>query len=76
MFMVGTLGASLTSRIHSGGYLNVLMPAHAGLAIVFGLGTAALLARSEASGRNTLTVAVFGACLLQFAMLGYDPRRP
>lgn len=35
---VGMLGASWISRLHGGGWLNVLQPAHAMLAILFGLG--------------------------------------
>ena len=35
---VGMVGAAWTSRLHGGGWLNVLQPAHAVLAVLFGLG--------------------------------------
>jgi len=69
---VGTLAASMLSRVHSGGYLNVLMPAHAGLAILFGLGVACLAGGSPASRRPWLPLVVYALCLVQFAMLRYD----
>lgn len=36
-FLTGMLFYSMLSRIHIGGYSNVLMPAHAALAIMFGI---------------------------------------
>lgn len=62
----GMIGIAWLSRIHSGGYDNVLMPLHAALAIGGGLGVASL--------RGTrLESAAALACLIQFAMLTYAP---
>jgi len=74
LLAVGTLATSMLSRVHSGGYLNVLMPAHAGLAILFGLAVARLGGGSPASRRPWLPLAVYALCLVQFAMLRYDAR--
>jgi hypothetical protein len=71
---VGTLGASMFSRVHSGGYLNVLMPAYAGLAILFGVGVASLAGGSSSTRRPWLPVVVFSLCLVQFGLLRYDVR--
>jgi len=73
--VIGTLGASMFSRVHSGGYLNVLMPGYAGLAILFGLGVARLRGGSVAQRRPWIPLAVFALCLVQFGMLRYDVRR-
>ncbi|HEX6972946.1 MAG TPA: hypothetical protein VF147_01010 [Vicinamibacterales bacterium] len=54
------------SRMHSGGYSNVLMPLHAALAIGAGLGLAA------ARDTRFETIAAL-ACLIQFAQLSYSP---
>jgi hypothetical protein len=72
---IGTLGTSMFSRVHSGGYLNVLMPAYAGLAILFGLGVAALLSENRVKRRPWLPLVVFGLCLVQLGMLRYDVSR-
>jgi hypothetical protein len=71
---IATLGASMFSRVHSGGYLNVLMPAYAGLAILFGLGIASLSGGSPSTRRPWLHFAIFALCLVQFGMLRYDVR--
>lgn len=39
--LLGTLTSSCLSMMHSGAFSNVVMPAHAGLALCFGLGVAA-----------------------------------
>lgn len=62
----GLIGIAWLSRLHSGGYDNVLMPLHAALAIGGGLGVASL--------RGTrLESAAALACLIQFALLTYSP---
>jgi hypothetical protein len=71
---IGTLGASMASRVHSGGYLNVLMPGYAGLAILFGLGMAALGRDAVVQRRPWLPPAVFALCVLQLAGLRYEVR--
>ncbi len=72
---IGTLGASLLSRLHSGGYANVLLPAYAGLAILFGLGVNESLRSPVARRRPVAALAIYVLCLLQFALLAYDPRK-
>jgi hypothetical protein len=71
---LGMIGSSLVSRLHSGGYLNVLMPAHAALAVFFGLAAAACLRIFAESRQYAATLCVYGLCLLQFGILAYDPR--
>lgn len=71
---IGMIGSSFFSRLHSGGYLNVLMPAHAVLATFFGLGAAAFLRVFAQSQRPASELIVYGLCLLQFGILAYDPR--
>jgi hypothetical protein len=70
---IGTLLASLLSRLHSGGYGNVLMPAYAGLAVLFGLGVSESLRSGFARRRPLAPTAIYVLCLIQFAMLAYDP---
>jgi len=38
LITIGMLGGSWLSRLHTGGYDNVLMPAYASISIIFGLG--------------------------------------
>ena len=65
------LVASYVSRIHSGGYDNVLMPAAAGVAIFFGIGLAA--SRQASRQRPLLALAFTVAAGIQFWMLTYSP---
>jgi hypothetical protein len=65
------LVTSYISRIHSGGYDNVLMPAAAGVAIYFGIGLAA--ARQASRHRPLLALAIILATGIQFLMLMYSP---
>ena len=60
---VGLFGSAYISRLHSGGYDNVLQPAHAAVAIGFGLGLHALVrVDPPRPGRPTLpSVAPLGA---------------
>jgi hypothetical protein len=65
--------ASYLSRLHSGGYDNVLMPVYAGIAIYFGIGLAlALRAIGEAGNAKIVLVLAIG---LQFLLLRYSPER-
>ncbi|MGH9074445.1 MAG: hypothetical protein ACRDZQ_10065, partial [Acidimicrobiales bacterium] len=47
---IGFGGASWASRLHSGGYANVLMPAYAGIALLAGLGYGAMSQRRAWAG--------------------------
>ncbi len=62
----GLIGIAWLSRIHSGGYDNVLMPLHAALAIGGGLGVASM------RGTRFESAAAL-ACLIQFGLLAYAP---
>jgi hypothetical protein len=72
----GMLAMAWASRVHLGGYDNVLMPAYAwisllaGLALAPGAAGAALGARAPRGAPAALKL----ACLLQLALLVYDPR--
>ncbi len=81
MLLGGMVGAAWFSRMHDGGYNNVVMPAYALLAILFGTGVHALTDRGEDAPANVLGVdgSLFGTavallCLIQFVTLSYDPR--
>ena len=78
LFLFGaTIGTSLISRCLSlGAYVNVLMPAYVILALGLGLGLSAIVQRAQASERPVAGVALlaFGAALVQFVFLAYDPR--
>jgi 4-amino-4-deoxy-L-arabinose transferase-like glycosyltransferase len=68
----GTL-ASFLVRIRQGTYVNVLLPAYASLAIVFGLGLSESR-EPETSGQRTLSVGLVLVGLLQLGVLRYDLR--
>ena len=69
---VSMLGAAWISRIHGGGWLNVLQPAHAILAILFGL---ALPEIEKAARVRRAALALYLLPLLQLWLLRYDPAR-
>lgn len=69
----GMIGMAYASRVHLGGYANVLMPAYAWIAVLAGLA----LAWADAEGRRRWRAAPLlfqAACALQLALLVYDPR--
>lgn len=61
----GLLASAWVSRLHTGGYENVLMPAYAGVALLAGLAHG-VLARARLAA-----IAAAGVILLQFALLAY-----
>jgi hypothetical protein len=70
------LGGSWGSRLHSGGFENVLMPAHAALAIGFGLAFPTACRCIELATpqlRPRLYLALYAVYLLQFGLLLYSP---
>ncbi len=74
---VGMVGGAYRSRLQAGGYDNVLLPAYAAIAILFGLALATLGRRLEGwEPRRGMAaqIAVHGLGLAQFALLAYDPR--
>lgn len=68
----GLILSSYLSRIHSGGFDNVLIPAVAGIAIFFGSGFAA--ARTAVGQRRWVGLMLAAAAAIQFLMLAYSPR--
>lgn len=65
------VATAYSSRLHSGGWDNVLIPAYGAIAVLFGLGVAALVRRGAVAGRRAAALAL---CGLQFVALAYDPR--
>lgn len=75
---LGMLGASWTSRLHLGGYLNVNMPAFAVLALLTGLAAGEVRAwtRRQADPRASATRALlYLACIWQLGLLFHPPAR-
>jgi len=64
------VAAAYSARLHSGGYDNVLLPAYAEIAVLFGIGVQRVL---ELPRRTWLGFLAAAACLLQFAHLVYSP---
>src|SRR3990172_1612058 len=68
----------LLARIKSGGYVNTLIPVHAGLVVAMSLGIVVWLAPARAAGaagRGSLRVlGLVGVLALQLLGLAYDPR--
>jgi len=73
--LAGMVAAAWSGRLHYGGYLNALLPAYAGLAVLAVLGAWTLARPRERSGpRNAgAAAAVYVACLVQFGLLWYNP---
>jgi len=72
----GMLIGSWVSRLHTGGYDNVLLPAYAILAILFGNATQTglqTLKLISTSKQDIVKIYFYIACLIQFASLIYDP---
>lgn len=76
-FAAGMGAGAYGSRLYTGGYLNVLMPAYASLALLLAFAAHEALQRIGAatSGRRhwAWSTAVYALVLLQFAVLVYDP---
>jgi 4-amino-4-deoxy-L-arabinose transferase-like glycosyltransferase len=72
----GMIGGAWFSRLHSGGYSNVLLPAYAMLCLLFGLGLRNLgdLSTPASPPRRTLVqILAYALGIGQFAMLVYNP---
>ena len=78
VLLAGMVGGSWISRLHLGGYENVLLPAYAAGAIGFGLGihkASRLLLSKPVYATKVLWIVVCIISLWQFALLRYDPAR-
>lgn len=73
LFAGGMFGAAWMSRIHEGGFVNVLMPAFASLAILFARGVHEFTSPAVGRGRRAAALCALG--LVQFGMLAYRPTR-
>lgn len=74
--LAGMVGSAWVSRLHTGGYDNVLLPAYTAAVIVFAVGLHRLLevTRTKVPGREGLFgAAIVGGVILQFAVLIYHP---
>ena len=72
---VAFIGSSYFSRLHAGGWNNVLLPAYAMLAVILAVTLGRIFQAAERgnSGR-TIQLMIYAVCFLQFAMLIFDPR--
>jgi hypothetical protein len=73
---LGLIGVSWASRSNPGGSTNVLLPAYALAAVLLGLGVHEMRRQiGSASGRaRTFQAYVVGLCVVQFALIAYNPR--
>jgi hypothetical protein len=69
---VAMVGAAWISRLHGGGWLNVLQPAHAVLALLFGLAAGEI---GALAARRPWAAALYVVPALQLALLVFDPAR-
>lgn len=73
MLVGGLIISSWLSRLHSGGWDNVLMPAFACLAIFFGLGIHQFHSCLRKRNQILIGQVFLLLCVFQFASLHYDP---
>ena len=73
--VIGIVATSLLAWINRGAYNNALIPAYAGLAILFGLGIGWLTEHYEFSrlSRNLFQSVLWLAIAAQFILLEYNP---
>jgi hypothetical protein len=72
---LGMLGGALLSRMHTGGYNNVLFPAYAIISILFGLGINLIYKFIQATPmdkKKLIEISFYIACIIQFISLKYD----
>ena len=77
LLATGLVLASYVGRVPKGGSLNALIPACAASALAFGPAAARILSRARDQTPRLRTIAevwVAALCLIQFALLAYDPR--
>jgi len=75
--LAGVLVASWSTRVHDGGWSNVLMPAYALLAALFAIalhGASTLAGRAAPDARRRWQVLLPLVATVQLAMLLYDPK--
>jgi 4-amino-4-deoxy-L-arabinose transferase-like glycosyltransferase len=65
---LGLIGSAWVSRLHTGGYVNVLMPAYAAIALLAGLTYGALRCERQ---RRHIALLLGGLVLIQLGLLAY-----
>jgi len=74
--LLGMVGGSWLFRSYSGVYYNALMPAHATISMVCGLGLGRVVQARRAGGRLLpLSLLLCAACLAQLVLLVHHPLR-
>jgi 4-amino-4-deoxy-L-arabinose transferase-like glycosyltransferase len=73
--VMGIIGTSFIARINRGAYINTLVPAYAGLSILFGLGIGWLVTHYNFHriSNNLFQTILWLAIITQFIWLGYNP---
>jgi hypothetical protein len=74
--LAGALAGTFITRVKIGGYDNVLLPAYAVIAILFGLGLNELfraIRQLQGDFRGRLEALIQIACLIQLVILAYNP---
>ncbi len=77
LMSMGMLGTAWFSRLHLGGYDNVLFPAYAALSILFGLGAFKVFEffrAASADKRRLIQFSFYLVFIMQFLVLAYNPR--
>jgi len=76
LVLTGMIIGSLSSRLHRGGWDNVLIPAYAGMAISTVIGISEIFKYIKTIPENkqkSLEVYIYIACIIQFVLLIYNP---
>ena len=76
LILLGALAGAFLTRVKLGGYDNVLLPAYAAIAILFGLGLHELLKitdQFQSDYKTRAKVLIHLACLSQLVILFYNP---
>lgn len=76
VLLLGLFGVSWAARLPVGGFNNVLLPAYAGVALLFGPAVMRLRATARQAGAAagaTLERYLLALCVVQFLWLGYNP---
>jgi hypothetical protein len=74
--LAGLVGASWSARLHTGGWLNSLIPAHAALSLYLALGVTTVLSRwRSTSASAAVPLLACGVCAAQMLGLAYAPAR-
>ncbi|MEO5929593.1 MAG: glycosyltransferase family 39 protein [Candidatus Kapaibacterium sp.] len=78
LLALGMVGWGLLSRMHIGGYVNVLIPVHAVIAILCGIAIPRLteyFQREAPEKARGIEAFISIAFIVQFALLAYNPRK-